>query len=90
MNLRNLNKTVRGWKMAEELGRIEKPETARFKGRRKLYLVPLLYSWEEAPEEYTEKFELYWKQVQEHIANLKSAWSDGCIMNRLPPRARAD
>jgi hypothetical protein len=58
--------------MAEELGKIEKPETEQFKGKRKLYLVPLLYSWENAPEGYTEKFDLYWKQVNEHIANLES------------------
>ena len=58
--------------MAEELGKIEKPETEQFKGKRKLYLIPLLYSWENAPSEYVEKFGLYWKQVEEHIANLES------------------
>jgi hypothetical protein len=58
--------------MAEELGRIEKPETEQFKEKRKLYLVPLMYSWENAPAEYTEKFDLYWKQVEEHIANLEA------------------
>jgi len=61
-----------GVEMAEELGRIEKPETEQFKDKRKLYLVPLLYSWENAPDEYVEKFELYWQQVREHIANLES------------------
>ncbi|MFC1949965.1 hypothetical protein ACFLW0_07335, partial [Chloroflexota bacterium] len=58
--------------MAEELGKIEKPEAEQFKSKRKLFLVPLLYSWEEAPAEYKEKFELYWQQVKEHIANLES------------------
>jgi len=58
--------------MVEELGKIEKPETGQFKNKRKLYLVPLLYSWEDAPEEYVEKFTLYWQQVREHIANLES------------------
>ena len=58
--------------MAEELGKIEKPEAKRFGEKRKLYLIPLLFSWEGAPEEYVEKFTLYWQQVREHIANLES------------------
>ena len=58
--------------MAEELGKIEKPEAAQFKGKKKLYLVPLLYSWQDAPPEYSEKLTLYWQQVREHIANLES------------------
>ena len=58
--------------MTEELGKIEKPETKQFKDKRKLYLVPLLYSWEGAPTEYVEKFNLYWQQVREHVANLES------------------
>ncbi len=58
--------------MSEELGKIEKPEAKQFKNKRKLYLVPLLYSWEGAPAEYVEKFNLYWQQVEEHIANLES------------------
>ncbi len=58
--------------MAEELGRIEKPEAGKFANKRKLYLVPLLYSWQDAPAEYIEKLELYWQQVREHLANLES------------------
>ncbi len=58
--------------MAEELGRIEKPETGKYEDKRKLYLVPLLYSWQEAPAEYAIKFDIYWQQVGEHIANLES------------------
>jgi hypothetical protein len=58
--------------MAEELGKIEKPESGQFKEKRKLFLVPLLYSWEDAPPEYSERFELYWKQVDEHLKNLES------------------
>jgi len=59
--------------MAEELGKIEKPEATQFKDKRKLYLIPLLYSWEGAPKEYVEKFALYWQQVREHVANLESS-----------------
>ena len=58
--------------MVEELGKIEKPDADQFKGKKKLYLVPLLYSWQDAPPDYVEKLNLYWQQVREHIANLES------------------
>jgi len=58
--------------MAEELGKIEKPEAEKFKEKRKLFLIPLLFSWEDAPAEYLEKFNLYWQQVAEHVANLEA------------------
>jgi len=58
--------------MAEELGKMEKPEAGQFKEKRKLYLIPLLFSWEGAPTEYVEKFSRYWEQVKEHVANLES------------------
>ncbi len=58
--------------MAEELGKIEKPEAKQFRQKRKLYLIPLLFSWEEAPAEYVEQLNLYWQQVSEHVANLES------------------
>lgn len=58
--------------MAEELGKIEKPEVEQFRDKRKLYLVPLLFSGEDAPEEYVEKFNLYWRQVREQVSNLES------------------
>jgi hypothetical protein len=58
--------------MAEEIGKIEKPEISQFQGRKKLYLVPLLYSWQESPQEYMEKYDLYWQQIREYIVNLES------------------
>ena len=58
--------------MAEQLGKIEKPEAKDYVSKRKLYLVPLLFSGEKAPPEYAEKFNLYWEQVSEHVANLES------------------
>lgn len=58
--------------MSEELGKLQKPEVSRFENKRKLFLVPLLYSWQDAPAEYAEKFDLYWQQVREHLANLES------------------
>ncbi|MEJ2739107.1 MAG: hypothetical protein P8105_04665 [Dehalococcoidia bacterium] len=58
--------------MSQELGKIEKPDSADFKKGRKLFLVPLIYASKEAPEEYIEKYELYWQQVAEQILNLES------------------
>ncbi|MFC2038724.1 hypothetical protein ACFLUG_03025 [Chloroflexota bacterium] len=66
--------------MAEELGRIEKPDTEKFINKRKLYLVPLLYSWESAPPEYNEKLNRYWQQVEEHVSNLESKMGE---VNRI-------
>jgi type II secretory ATPase GspE/PulE/Tfp pilus assembly ATPase PilB-like protein len=58
--------------MAPEIGKMDKPEATSFKHSRKLFLVPLIYSSKEAPAEYIEKYELYWKQVGEHIENLEA------------------
>ena len=58
--------------MAQELGKIDKPEAASFKQGRKLFLVPLMYPAKDAPPDYTEKLDLYWKQASEHVANLEA------------------
>ncbi len=58
--------------MSQELGKIDKPEVAEFKMGRKLLLVSLLYSGADAPVEYVEKFDLYWKQVAEQIEKLEA------------------
>jgi hypothetical protein len=58
--------------MPEQLGKIEKLEVERFKQGKKLYLVPLIYSGEEAPDEYKEKCNRYWQQVAVQLTNLAS------------------
>lgn len=58
--------------MSEQLGKIERPEAARFRRGKKLYLVPLIYSSEDAPDEYKEKHSRYWHQVAEQLQNLAS------------------
>ena len=58
--------------MAEELGKIEKPAAEEFKKGRKLYFVPLIYHGIESPEEYVEKFNRYWEQVEKQISELES------------------
>jgi hypothetical protein len=66
--------------MPEQLGKIERPEAERFKQGKKLYLVPLVYSVEEAPGDYKEKCSHYWQQVAEQLNNL--AWKIGRV-NRV-------
>jgi hypothetical protein len=56
----------------EQLGKIERLEAEHFKQGKKLYLVPLVYSGEKAPDEYKEKCNRYWQQVAEHLSNLAS------------------
>lgn len=58
--------------MTENLGKIEKPEASSFKDKKKLYLVSLLLSWQDAPQEYAEMHDRYWHQVAEHLASLEA------------------
>ncbi len=53
------------------LGKLEKPAAEKFKGLRKLYLVPLIFAGQDAPQDFLEKAELYWKQVEEQLDNLE-------------------
>lgn len=56
--------------MVEELGKIEKPPVASFKRGRKLYFVPLAYGGKDLPEEYLEKLNKYWEQVEKQVSEL--------------------
>ena len=58
--------------MAQELGKIKRPESSSFKKGRKLVLVPLIYSVTDAHPQYAEKFDLYWKQATEQVENLEA------------------
>ncbi len=58
--------------MTQEVGKIDKPEASNFRQGRKLLLISLIYASKDAPPEYMEKFELYWKQVSEQIEKLES------------------
>jgi len=57
--------------MAERLGKIEKPEAQEFVSKRKLYIVPLLFTGKNVPKAYVEKYQRYWQQASEHVANLE-------------------
>jgi len=56
--------------MPEQLGKIERLEAEHFKQGKKVYLVPLVYFIEEAPDEYIEKCNRYWEQVAEQLTGL--------------------
>ena len=57
--------------MPEEFGKIEKPSAADYRKGRKLYFVPLIYGSKESPADYLEKFDKYWKQVEDQIGDLE-------------------
>ena len=50
-----------------------KPDAARFKKGRKLYLVPLFVAPMDVPEDLRKLLDRYWAGSHEHIANLESA-----------------
>ena len=56
--------------MAEELGKIEKLPVENYKDGRKLFFVPLVFGNAELPEDYLEKFNKYWEQVEKQISEL--------------------
>ncbi|MFH1087669.1 MAG: hypothetical protein V1737_03690 [Chloroflexota bacterium] len=58
--------------MSEALGKIDKPLVEEFKKGKKLYFVPLVFGGKESEAEYLEKFNRYWEQIEEQIANLES------------------
>ena len=59
--------------MTQELGRISRPTAEQYRGRRKLILVPLVYS--PAPDELDGAAALqnYWEQMQTQVAALENA-----------------
>ena len=57
--------------MSEKLGKVEKPSLEEFKEGRKLYFVPLIYRGQEPPEEYLEKFNRYWNEVENQMSVLE-------------------
>jgi hypothetical protein len=58
--------------MAEELGKIERPSLETFRGNRKVYIVSLMFAGTDAPEEFKEKCERYWQQINEQISHQES------------------
>lgn len=57
--------------MAQELGRIEKPEAEGFKPERKIYLVPLIFAPAEPPADFAELLARYWATADEQVVRLE-------------------
>jgi len=58
--------------MAEELGRITKPEAEQFKKGRRLFLVPLLFEPPSPPEELKGIIQRYWEEARRQISGLEA------------------
>lgn len=58
--------------MAQELGRIGQPAAERFAGKRKLFLIPLVYEPPDQPDEGQAVLARYWRQVRSQVASLES------------------
>ena len=59
--------------MTQELGRIDRPAAEQYRGRRKLLLVPLLYSPQSEEAEGAAALQNYWEQMQTQVAALENA-----------------
>lgn len=59
--------------MTQELGRIERPAVEQYRGRRKLLLVPLVYSPAPDDPEGAAALQNYWEQMQTQVAALENA-----------------
>ena len=58
---------------AQELGRVERPAAEQYRGRRKLLLVPLVYSPAPDEPEGAAALQNYWEQMQTQVAALENA-----------------
>ena len=58
---------------AQELGRISRPGVDQYRGRRKLILLPLLYSPATDEPEGAAALQNYWQQAQTQVAALENA-----------------
>jgi hypothetical protein len=58
--------------MAEKLGKIKKMPVENYKKGRKLFFIPCIYLGGGLPEDYLQKFNKYWQQVEKQIAELSS------------------
>ena len=56
-----------------EIGRIERPLAGAFTGKRKLYCVPNVYSFEGGPEDYQELVNRFWNEVTSQLDRIEAA-----------------
>jgi len=71
---------------SSQLGKLEKPEAAKFKEGRKLIFVPLLFATHEHDPEFDKLNKKYWEQVIEQVNKLQSKLVDiGKIYHEFIP-----
>jgi hypothetical protein len=58
--------------MTQEIGRLERPSTGSFRGKRKLLLVPRLYEPPTSGEDVSAILQRYWDQIQSQVTSLES------------------
>ncbi|WP_163340774.1 hypothetical protein [Desulfopila sp. IMCC35008] len=56
-----------------QLGKIQKPDAAEFAGKRKLYCIANIYSFEDASDDFNNLIEHYWYEVIQHIEKIEVA-----------------
>jgi len=66
--------------MAEELGKVEKPEVSSFKNERKILQVSIIYAGKESPADFQELFEKYWQQVTEMVSKLEGKLGSATVI----------
>lgn len=58
--------------MSEDIAKIQKPESNQYTDKKKLYVVPLVLGWKDAPTEYDAMLRRYWTEVGVQLAHLES------------------
>jgi hypothetical protein len=56
-----------------EIGKIDKPEAALYRNKKKIYFVRNIFLPHNATDKYKEIFNRYWQEVEEHLAKLEVA-----------------
>ena len=56
-----------------EIGKIDKPDAAKYKNKKKIYFVRNLYLPKNATDKYKDIFNRYWDEVEEHLVKLEIA-----------------
>ena len=59
--------------MSENLGKLEKPSVEQFNGKKKLYIIPLIFSSDKAPSEFKDMFVQYWQEAKEQLLKIKNS-----------------
>ncbi len=58
--------------MSQQLGNLGKPSVDAFMGKRKVLLIPLIFTPKELQSGLRKKIDRYWEQVKSQVANLES------------------